>query len=69
MTVLHRRDGFTDSGDQSRHLVRTLLTDSVCGSKVPALARQWTEAFGQEGNRAFHIEPMPGVFPLRKYPN
>lgn len=69
MTVLHRRDGFTDNGDQSRHLVRMLLTDSAYGSKVPALERQWREAFGEEGNRAFHIEPMPGFFPLRKYPN
>ncbi|CAN8099777.1 unnamed protein product [Discula destructiva] len=70
MAVLHRRDGFTNDADQSRHLVRMRLSDSVYGTGIPSLRREWADAFNEEGDRTFHIEPMPaGYFPLRKYPN
>lgn len=70
MTVLHRREGFTNTADQERHLVRMLLSDSVYGSHIPILKKEWTDAFNEEADRTFHIDPMPsGYFPLRKYPN
>lgn len=68
--VLHRRDGFVDGADHHRHLVRMRLSSSTLGTSIPALAREWKDAFGEDGDLAFHIEPMPaGFFPLRQYPN
>ncbi|KAF3768915.1 Clavaminate synthase-like protein [Cryphonectria parasitica EP155] len=69
-TVLHRRDGFTDGQGQRRHLVRLRLSSSAYGAKIPALSREWNDAFGEVGDRVFHFDPMPSqFFPLRKYPN
>lgn len=71
LTTLHRRDGFTNDPDHKRHLVRMRLYDSVMGSTIPqAMERDFAKAFGKEGDRMFHIEPMPSsFFPLRMYPN
>ncbi|PSS03640.1 hypothetical protein BD289DRAFT_358794 [Coniella lustricola] len=68
--VLHRRDGFTDSPGQSRHLIRLRLSSPTFGANLAALAREWSDAFGEAGDRVFHFDPMPSeFFPLRKYPN
>lgn len=71
MSVLHRRDGFVNDPDHERHLVRMRLYDSVMGSTIPeAMEREWAKAFGSNGDKIFHIEPMPSsFFPLRMYPN
>lgn len=70
-SVLHRRDGFVNDPSHERHLVRMRLYDSVAGCSVPeAMQREWTKAFGSDGDKMFHIEPMPSsFFPLRMYPN
>lgn len=67
-TVLHRRDSFVDDETHKRHLVRLRLSN---GASVPeSLSREWTQAFGDAGDRIFHIEPMPPFFfPLRSHPN
>lgn len=74
LSVLHRRDGFVDGGagpGQRRHLVRMRLRSTALGCAVPeALGRDWADAFGEEGDRVWHIQPMPdGYFPLRSEPN
>lgn len=67
-TVLHRRDGFVDDETHKRHLVRLRLSSDA--SIPQSLSREWTQAFGDAGDRIFHIEPVPpGFFPLRSYPN
>lgn len=70
-SVLHRRDGFVNDPAHERHLVRMRLYDSAMGSTIPeAMEREWANAFGRNGDRIFHIEPMPSsFFPLRMYPN
>lgn len=47
------------------------LHDSTVGSTIPeAMLREWEKAFGDAGDRMFHIEPVSGgAFPLRMYPN
>lgn len=73
LSVLHRRDGFVDgvSADQKRHLVRMRLRSSTLGYTIPqALDREWSDAFEKDGDRVWHIQPMPdGYFPLRTEPN
>lgn len=70
MHVLHRRDAFTDGAASSRHLLRMWLSDTVYGSKISELARQWEDAYNDVADRTYHVEPMPvGYFPLRKHPN
>ncbi|KFY05172.1 hypothetical protein O988_00207, partial [Pseudogymnoascus sp. VKM F-3808] len=56
--------------EPKRHLVRMRLRCPERGWKIPpALAPAWEEAFGEEGEREWHLFPMPeGYFPLRKYP-
>lgn len=73
LSILHRRDGFVDgeSTDQKRHLVRMRLRSSALGYTIPqALGRDWSDAFEKEGDRVWHIQPMPDTyFPLRTGPN
>ncbi|ROW11138.1 hypothetical protein VMCG_01171 [Cytospora schulzeri] len=73
LSILHRRDGFADgvSSDQKRHLVRMRLRSSTLGYTIPqALDRDWADAFEKDGDRVWHIQPMPdGYFPLRSEPN
>ncbi|KUI67834.1 hypothetical protein VM1G_02709 [Cytospora mali] len=73
LSVLHRRDGFIDgeSADQKRHLVRMRLRSSTLGYTIPqALGRDWSDAFEKDGDRVWHIQPMPDTyFPLRTGPN
>lgn len=77
---MHRRSAFSapklgeEGGDgemePKRHLVRMRLRCSERGWGIPReLAPAWEEAFGGEGEREWHLFPMPeGYFPLRKYP-
>ncbi|KFY47185.1 hypothetical protein V495_02068 [Pseudogymnoascus sp. VKM F-4514 (FW-929)] len=81
LAIMHRRSAFSPSAVKSslemgeedqpkRHLVRMRLRCPERGWKIPpALAPAWEEAFGEEGEREWHLFPMPeGYFPLRKYP-
>lgn len=69
--VLHRREGFSNTADQSRHMIRTRLRDDELGWEVPeALRTEWEEAFGSKGTKVWHLQPMPeGFFPLRGHAN
>ncbi|KAI3329435.1 Clavaminate synthase-like protein [Xylariaceae sp. AK1471] len=73
LTILHRREGFVDgaSPDEKRHLVRMRLRSSSMGWSIPkSLHHEWSDAFGEDGPKTWHLEPMPGDdFPLRKYTN
>lgn len=57
------------SKEMKRHLVRMRLRNRQIGWDIPAaLQESWNEVFGEEGDRVWHIEPMPeAYFPLRKY--
>ncbi|KAI8623894.1 Clavaminate synthase-like protein [Xylariaceae sp. FL1651] len=72
-TVLHRREGFVDGAalDEKRHLVRMRLRSSSMGWSIPeSLHQEWSDGFGENGVKTWHLEPMPGdAFPLRKYTN
>lgn len=80
---MHRRSAFSapaesklgvyvEGGEMEpkRHLVRMRLRCPERGWEIPReLAPAWEEAFGEEGEREWHLFPMPaGYFPLRKYP-
>ena len=56
-------------GKNKRHLVRMRIRNQELGSDLPdCLKGSWEEVFGEEGERVWHLEPMPeGFFPLRKY--
>lgn len=73
LAVLHRRDGFVDgeAAQEKRHLVRMRLRDDDEGWGIPVpLQGDWFEAFEKEGEKLFHLDPMPeGFFPLRAHPN
>lgn len=73
LAVLHRREGFIDgqAPTEKRHLVRMRLRSSRLGWDIPAeLQDEWSEAFDEDAEHVFHLEPMPDAFfPLRKYPN
>jgi hypothetical protein len=86
LAVLHRRDDFVDddndegtrdgeiAGDgmkKKRHLVRMRIRNEEMGWDLPReLEGEWKKAFGDEGERFWHLEPMPeGFFPLRFNPN
>ncbi|KAH8891471.1 Clavaminate synthase-like protein [Thozetella sp. PMI_491] len=72
LAILHRREGFVDgqSPTEKRHLVRSRLRSSKYGWSIPdGLKPDWSEAFEKPGSRRWHIEPIPPLFPLRKYPN
>jgi Taurine catabolism dioxygenase TauD, TfdA family len=76
LAVLHRRDEFVDDEGTSwgkkkkRHLVRMRIRNQKMGWELPReLEGEWNKAFAEEGERVWHLEPMPeGFFPLRKYP-
>jgi hypothetical protein len=81
LAVLHRRDEFVDEVDgpaigqgegrkKKRHLVRMRIRNQNMGWDLPKeLEGEWAKVFGPEGERVWHLEPMPeGFFPLRKYP-
>lgn len=46
------------------------LRSAEKGWRIPReLEGAWEEAFGEAGERAWHLSPMPeGFFPLRKFP-
>jgi Taurine catabolism dioxygenase TauD, TfdA family len=73
LAILHRREAFADGQgpDEKRHLVRMRLRCEKRGWSIPTeLERDWTDAFDEEGDRFYHLEPMPdGFFPLRSNPN
>lgn len=84
LAVLHRRDDFIDDDGESysgghegedrkkkRHLVRMRIRNEKLRWDLPQeLEGEWKKAFGDEGERFWHLEPMPeGFFPLRLYPN
>ncbi|OBT94798.1 hypothetical protein VE01_06324 [Pseudogymnoascus verrucosus] len=82
LAIMHRRSAFSapntkgvgkvdgEMEEPKRHLVRMRLRCPERGWKIPReLAPAWEEAFGEEGEREWHLFPMPeGYFPLRKYP-
>jgi len=55
---------------KKRHLVRMRIRNEKMGWELPReLQEEWDKVFAEEGERAWHLEPMPdGFFPLRKYP-
>jgi hypothetical protein len=73
LAVLHRREAFVDGQAPSnrRHLVRMRLRSDERGWTIPPpLQGEWYDAFEREGDRFFHLDPMPsGFFPLRCNPN
>ena len=73
LAVLHRRDAFVNGDDPStkRHLIRMRLRNETLGWTIPdELKQEWSDAFEEEGERVWHVEPMPdGFFPLRLYTN
>ena len=73
LAILHRREGFVNgvASQERRHLVRMRLRDDELGWAIPSqLQHEWGTAFRKEGNKVWHIEPMPdGFFPLRSHPN
>jgi hypothetical protein len=75
LAILHRREAYLDDpnsskGGKIRHLVRMRLRSESMGWSIPDELRPfWDEAFKEEGERIWHVEPMPiGFFPLRMYP-
>ncbi|KAL2023445.1 hypothetical protein VTK56DRAFT_2441 [Thermocarpiscus australiensis] len=73
LAILHRREGFVngESPAEKRHLVRMRLRSAEQGWPIPPeLEREWHDAFGMQGDRHWHLEPMPlFFFPLRRQPN
>jgi hypothetical protein len=80
LAVLHRRDEFVDDevedGGQvpkarKRHLVRMRIRNREMGWDLPSeLQADWDKVFAEEGERVWHVEPMPeGFFPLRINPH
>lgn len=73
LAVLHRRDAFVNGDDHAakRHLIRMRLRNETLGWTIPdELKQEWSDAFEEEGERVWHLEPMPdGFFPLRLYTN
>jgi hypothetical protein len=72
LAVLHRRDEFVDDETditKKRHLVRMRLRNEELAWKTPEELKEERDiVFGEEGERVWHIEPMPeAFFPLRKY--
>jgi hypothetical protein len=69
--------GYNDGGSngdgtkKKRHLVRMRIRNAKLGWQLPAeLQGEWGKAFGVEGERVWHLEPMPeGFFPLRMNPH
>lgn len=55
---------------KKRHLVRMRIRSQEMGWELPKeLQGEWDKVFGEEGERVWHLEPMPeGFFPLRMYP-
>jgi hypothetical protein len=64
--------GVNKGGDKKkkRHLVRMRIRNEKMGWELPReLHEEWDKVFAEEGERVWHLEPMPdGFFPLRKYP-
>lgn len=60
-----------DETGKRRHLARMWLRNEDKAWELPdVLSVDWDTCFGEEGDRAWNIEPMPeAFFPLRKYPN
>ena len=58
--LLHARNGFTDSVDNRRHLVRIWLHDDALGWEIPRAIREaWSEAFHQDDRQQlWPLEPI-----------
>ena len=73
LAILHRREGFVNgvAPTEKRHLVRMRLRSAKLGWSLPQdLVHEWDEAFGDNGVKHWHLEPMPSFyFPLRRQPN
>ncbi|KFY24496.1 hypothetical protein V493_05198, partial [Pseudogymnoascus sp. VKM F-4281 (FW-2241)] len=83
LAIMHRRSAFSAAAaapasgggaetemEPKRHLVRMRLRCPEKGWGIPhSLKGAWEESFGEEGEKEWHLFPMPaGYFPLRKYP-
>ncbi|KAI0394006.1 Clavaminate synthase-like protein [Xylariaceae sp. FL0594] len=57
--------------DESQSQGQDQDQDDGCPWPIPEPLRQeWSDAFDEQGPKAWHLEPMPGdAFPLRKYTN
>ena len=61
LAVFHARDGFKDTPEQQRHLVRLWLRDPEYAWETPdALKSRWTQLYGG-------VSPERQVFPLEPY--
>jgi len=68
----HNHGGYNSgNGKKKRHLVRMRIRNAKLGWQLPAeLQGEWEKVFGVEGERVWHLEPMPeGFFPLRMNPH
>lgn len=50
--VIHRCDSVIDGVAFSRQLITTWLSDTVYGSKIPEIVRQWSAAYNEETSSA-----------------
>lgn len=60
LSIFHARDGFTDTADQQRHLVRLWLRDPEYAWKTPEpLESRWERVYGGvvEKNQVWPLEP------------
>jgi hypothetical protein len=66
LALVHRRDRFEDLRGQRRHLIRMHLRNEKLGWGIPpALRPFWKEAFREDGEQKWHIDPMiEPYFPL-----
>ena len=60
LALLHARNGFTDSPEHRRHLVRIWLHNDNLGWSIPQSIRgTWNEAFDdQKGRQQWPLEPI-----------
>ena len=60
LSIFHARDGFTNTADRQRHLVRLWLRDPELAWKTPdALVDRWDKVYKdvQEEKQVFPLEP------------
>jgi Taurine catabolism dioxygenase TauD, TfdA family len=60
MGLLHCRNGFTDTADSKRHLVRLWIHDEESAWQVPEeLSKAWEEAYDHAGrNQLWPLDPI-----------
>jgi hypothetical protein len=71
LAILHRREKFSISKSNRRHLARMWLRNDELGWDIPDdLTALWATIFEGDAERAWNIDAMPdSFFPLKKYPN